>query len=135
MFSPPQIFFLTPRLNMIDTQLMMGEETPITCTREDINTPWKWFFLNSLNLKSVSFFVCYEKFHSRKSRYICIYIFPQFLFLFAIREFMHEYVFPHELPITFPLYEDIQHGIDLISGSALPNKPAYIMTSKEKEEL
>ncbi|CAL5441140.1 unnamed protein product [Camellia sinensis] len=44
-------------------------------------------------------------------------------------------VFPQELPPDLPPMCDIQHRIDLVLVSALPNKPAYHMSSKEKEEL
>ncbi|KAJ0030367.1 hypothetical protein Pint_14242 [Pistacia integerrima] len=38
---------------------------------------------------------------------------------------------PHGLPPT----RDIQHAIDFIAGSVIPNKPAYGMNPKEHEEL
>ncbi|KAJ0041227.1 hypothetical protein Pint_27117 [Pistacia integerrima] len=38
---------------------------------------------------------------------------------------------PHGLPPT----RDIQHAIDFIPGSVIPNKPAYRVNPKEHEEL
>ncbi|XP_028056442.1 uncharacterized protein LOC114260499 [Camellia sinensis] len=44
-------------------------------------------------------------------------------------------VFPQELPPDLPSMHDIQHRTDLVLGSAFPNKLAYRMSPKEKEEL
>ena len=54
-----------------------------------------------------------------------------------IKDLLFEYAdcFPNDLPLNFPPMRGIQHAIDLIPGSALPNKPAYRMAPKEKEEL
>ena len=44
-------------------------------------------------------------------------------------------VVPEEIPHGFLPVRDIQHQIDLVPGSVLPNKSAYRMSAKEHEEL
>lgn len=43
--------------------------------------------------------------------------------------------FPREIPLGLPLVWGIEHQIDLMPGSPLPNKLAYRMNPKEAKEL
>ncbi|KAH9667837.1 Endonuclease [Citrus sinensis] len=54
-----------------------------------------------------------------------------------MKYFLEEFsgVVPEELPHGLPPMKDIQHCIDLIPGSVLPNKAAYRMNPKDHEEL
>ncbi|KAG7536936.1 Integrase catalytic core [Arabidopsis suecica] len=44
-------------------------------------------------------------------------------------------LFPEEIPPGLPPIRGIEHQIDLVPGSALPNKPAYRMNPEESKEL
>ncbi|CAA7026197.1 unnamed protein product [Microthlaspi erraticum] len=44
-------------------------------------------------------------------------------------------VFPDDIPPGLPPIRGIEHQIDLVPGSALPNKPAYRMNPEESKEL
>ena len=46
--------------------------------------------------------------------------------LFPLLEEFKE-VIPYEIPIGLPSMRNIQHHIDLVPGSTLPNKAAYQM--------
>jgi len=50
-----------------------------------------------------------------------------------IQNFCH--LFPEEKPTSLPPKKDIQHHIDLIPSSILPNKPSYRMNPKETIDI
>jgi hypothetical protein len=55
----------------------------------------------------------------------------------AIKGLLEEFanVFPKELSNELPPIRNIQHQINLVPGSSLPNRPHYRMSSKKHEEL
>ncbi|GKV50168.1 hypothetical protein SLEP1_g56881 [Rubroshorea leprosula] len=58
-------------------------------------------------------------------------------FLEEIQSLLEEFsdVVPDEIPPRLPPMRDIQHAIDFIPGSVIPNKPAYRMNPQEYAEL
>ena len=54
-----------------------------------------------------------------------------------VKNFLDDFVdmVPDELLSELPPLRDIQHAIDLVPGSQLPNLLHYRMNPKEKEEL
>ena len=56
---------------------------------------------------------------------------------FEVKNLLDDFVdmVPDELPSELPPLRDIQHAIDLVPGSQLPNLPHYKMNPKEREEL
>ena len=54
-----------------------------------------------------------------------------------LRSLIDQYkdVFPEKLPLGLPPVRGIEHQIDLVPGSSLPNKPAYRTNPMETKEL
>ena len=50
-----------------------------------------------------------------------------------IENFCH--LFPEEMPTGLPPKRDLQHHIDLVPGSILPNKPSYRINTKDTMEI
>ena len=54
-----------------------------------------------------------------------------------VKNLLYDFVdmVPDELPSELPPLRDIQHAIDLVTGSQLPNLPHYRKNPKEREWL
>lgn len=54
-----------------------------------------------------------------------------------LQEVLSEFtdLMPEDLPPCLPPMRDIQHQIDFMSGSVLPNRLAYRLNPKESKEL
>jgi len=59
------------------------------------------------------------------------------LFTFDVSSLLNEFrnIVPDELPDVLPPLRDIQHAIDLVSGSQLPNLLHYRMNFVERAKL
>ena len=44
-------------------------------------------------------------------------------------------LFPEEIPYGLPLLRGIEHQIDFIPGSSIPNRPAYRANPEETKEI
>ncbi|XP_071694756.1 uncharacterized protein [Rutidosis leptorrhynchoides] len=54
-----------------------------------------------------------------------------------VKGLLHEFsdVLLDDIPLGLPLMRDVQHCIDFVLGSTIPNKPAYRMNPSEFAEL